>query len=423
MFQYFTGEIFGRARAGEPARADARGAPALGVAATTREALSGNPEAPLVLDYVYRRHLFTDRRRLGDQPVYQFHALFREFLLERGQAAAVGRKSVHAALDRAAGQLVARGDFDAAAALYIEAQGVARARRPHAARRALAARGRPAQGARALARRDAARKSAMREPRLALGEAYAVMYDEPARCKALLERAYAGLRRAQRRAPAAPRRRRGRRLPLLRMGGLRAARPLDRRARRACSTPDPPYLSTADALRIRGALLIALLFRQPDNPRIDDAARTVEALLEAPDILDVPVNDRVNAASILFNYMNWKTKGDERRRADRARRAVARRSRGHRGEPRVVAGASRVQRADPRPLRALAEDHEGHRGVRRGARAQVGAGRDLPRRGDGARVERGRARRRRRARQAARGARARRAAWTSPISATRKRAC
>ena len=80
------------------------------------EAISGNPEAPLVLDYVFRRHLFTDRRRVGDQPVYQFHALFREFLLAQGKRR-LPPEERQAALDRAAGQLVARGDFDAAAAL------------------------------------------------------------------------------------------------------------------------------------------------------------------------------------------------------------------------------------------------------------------------------------------------------------------
>ena len=35
-------------------------------------------DAPRVLDYLYRQHLFTDRRRSAPEPVYQFHALFRE---------------------------------------------------------------------------------------------------------------------------------------------------------------------------------------------------------------------------------------------------------------------------------------------------------------------------------------------------------
>jgi DNA-binding SARP family transcriptional activator len=147
------------------------------------------------------------------------------------------------------------------------------------------------------------------EPRLALGEAYAVMYDEPARCKALLEKALTGfvakndVRRQMLVAAAA--------VDCHYFEWADFA-PLDRwiaTLEELLDRPDLPFLSTADGLRIRGALLIALLFRQPDNPRIDEAASTVEALLEADDILLVPVNDRVNAASILFNYKNWKTKG------------------------------------------------------------------------------------------------------------------
>jgi len=79
VFQYFTGEIFGRAREANQ-RVLMLAALLPSVSPTDAVALSDNPEAPRVLDYVYRRHLFTDRRRIGTEPVYQFHALFREFL-------------------------------------------------------------------------------------------------------------------------------------------------------------------------------------------------------------------------------------------------------------------------------------------------------------------------------------------------------
>ncbi|HTP98095.1 MAG TPA: BTAD domain-containing putative transcriptional regulator [Casimicrobiaceae bacterium] len=305
VFQYFTGEIFGRARS-ENQRVLMLAALLPSVTPADAEAISGNPEAPLVLDYVFRRHLFTDRRRIGDQPVYQFHALFREFLLAEGRRR-LSAEERQAALDRAAGQLVSRADFDAAAALYIEArQWPALVGLTLHAGRSLLAEGRR----KALVKWLAAMPAEVREsePRLALGEAYAVMYDEPARCKALLERAYEGfvarndVRRQLLTAAAA--------VDCHYFEWADFA-PLDRWIDVLTSLLDkgPPFLSTADGLRIRGALLIALLFRQPDNERIDDAARTVEALLEAPDILSVPVNDRVNAASILFNYQNWKTKG------------------------------------------------------------------------------------------------------------------
>ena len=75
-----------------------------------------------MLDYLYRRHLFTDRRRIGAEPVYQFHALFREFLLAEGRRR-LPPEERRDALDRAGGRLVARGDFDAApAASVIEEQ-------------------------------------------------------------------------------------------------------------------------------------------------------------------------------------------------------------------------------------------------------------------------------------------------------------
>jgi ATP/maltotriose-dependent transcriptional regulator MalT/DNA-binding SARP family transcriptional activator len=305
VFQYFTGEIFGRARP-ENQRVLMLAALLPSVTANDAQVLSGNPEAPLVLDYVYRRHLFTDRRRAGDEPVYSFHALFREFLLEQGKRR-LSAEERNAALDRAAGQLVARGDFDAAASLYIEAKAwPALVGLTMHAGRSLLAEGRR----KALVRWLAAMPPEVREaePRLALGEAYAVMHDEPARCKALLEHAFAAfvakgdVRRQLLVAAAAVD---------CHYFEWADFSPLDRWIDVLTTrlADDPPYLSTADALRIRGALLIALLFRQPDNPQIDGAAATVEALLDSRDILDVPVNDRVNAASILFNYMNWKTKG------------------------------------------------------------------------------------------------------------------
>ena len=125
------------------------------------EAISGNPEAPLVLDYVFRRHLFTDRRRIGDQPVYQFHALFREFLLAEGKRRLTRRGAAGGARPRRRPARRARRLRRRRRAVHRSA-GVARARRTHAARGTLAARRRPPQGARPLARRDARRTSAKR---------------------------------------------------------------------------------------------------------------------------------------------------------------------------------------------------------------------------------------------------------------------
>jgi len=80
IFQYFAGEIFNDARP-ENQRVLMFSAIAPSITAAEAVALSGNDEAPRLLEYLYRQHLFTDRRH-GEQVTYHYHALFREFLLE-----------------------------------------------------------------------------------------------------------------------------------------------------------------------------------------------------------------------------------------------------------------------------------------------------------------------------------------------------
>ena len=60
------------------------------VTPTLARELSGRDDAPAVLEDLYRRRMFTDRRP-GTEPVYQFHALFLDFLNGRArQALAAG---------------------------------------------------------------------------------------------------------------------------------------------------------------------------------------------------------------------------------------------------------------------------------------------------------------------------------------------
>ncbi len=259
-----------------------------------------------MLEHVFRRHLFTERRRIGTEPVYQFHALFREFLLAEGRRR-LDAAERRAALDRAAGLLVGRGDFDAAAALYIEASAwPALAGLALHAGRSLLAEGRE----RTLDHWLAALPETIRDadPRLLLAQAQVLLHAEPARSKAMLARAHAGFE-AQGDV-------RGRLLTAATAvechyyewadfapldSWIEVFGPLLR---------ESPSLGTPDALRVHAALLIALLFRQPEHPGIGDTAAGLDRLLAAPDADSVPVNDRMNAASILFNYFNWKTKGD-----------------------------------------------------------------------------------------------------------------
>ena len=306
VFAYFTGEIFERARPNNR-RTLLLAALLPSVTGSDAAAITGDEDAPRVLDYLYRQHLFTDRRRSGAEPVYQFHALFREFLLDEGRTRLTPAER-REALDRAGGQLVARGEFDAAAALYREAQawsaltGLAL----HTGA-ALIADGRANTLAEWIdALPDEYRQ---REPRLALYLGVALLYSEPQRAKLLLDAAYAGfvangdIRRVLMTAAHAVD---------CHYFEWADFTPLDRwiAVFEKHLTPTAPLDAPYDALRVHSAFLIALLFRQPEHPRIDEIAQEVVRRIAAESALDVPLNFRLNAASILFNYYNWKSKGD-----------------------------------------------------------------------------------------------------------------
>jgi hypothetical protein len=81
IFQYFAGQIFNGARP-ENQRVLMLTAIPLSITQAEAVALTKNEEAPRLLEYLYRRHLFTDRRR-GEETSYHYHALFREFLLDQ----------------------------------------------------------------------------------------------------------------------------------------------------------------------------------------------------------------------------------------------------------------------------------------------------------------------------------------------------
>ena len=81
VFEYFASLLFDQA--GEHVRQTLlRVAFLPHVTASMAESLSGRGDAGQLLDDLYRRHLFTDRRP-GSEPIFQFHALFREFLQRR----------------------------------------------------------------------------------------------------------------------------------------------------------------------------------------------------------------------------------------------------------------------------------------------------------------------------------------------------
>lgn len=81
VFNYFAGEVFDRAPS-HTRELLMRTSLLPEVTPEMAAAVSGNPEAGRILDGLYRRHYFTSRK--GEpQLTYQYHDLFREFLMRR----------------------------------------------------------------------------------------------------------------------------------------------------------------------------------------------------------------------------------------------------------------------------------------------------------------------------------------------------
>jgi len=302
IFQYFAGEIFNGAK---PQDQRILMLTALPPSITQAEAvdLTGDDEAARLLDYLYRRHLFVDRRRGGDA-TFHYHALFREFLLEQAQRR-LPREERMRATERAAAMLAARGQPDQALALYRDA-GDSEAMRALILAHALdwAREGR----AQTLSDWIEALPKTMRDadPWLEYWFGRAWIFVQPQRGRPALERAYAGFRAA---------------------GDLRGQAlalntivtgyyyewnnfvPLDRwlpEFERLLGGSAASELDRASELRARAAYLIALLFRAPDHDGIDACAARLDELIDD----EGDVNVRMMAASTLFNYLNWKAKGD-----------------------------------------------------------------------------------------------------------------
>jgi ATP/maltotriose-dependent transcriptional regulator MalT len=93
------------------------------------EQLTGMGEAGRLLDYLYKRHLFTDRRRVTAQQLsaagqasysFQFHALFRTFLQHRARTT-YSIDMCREIVFRAARLLDASGYWEEALGLYADA--------------------------------------------------------------------------------------------------------------------------------------------------------------------------------------------------------------------------------------------------------------------------------------------------------------
>jgi ATP/maltotriose-dependent transcriptional regulator MalT/DNA-binding SARP family transcriptional activator len=301
IFNYFAGEIFSGARK-ENQRVLMLTAIAPSITAAEAVALTGEEEAPRLLEYLYRRHLFTDRRR-GDDTVYHYHALFREFLLEELRKRVSGEDRRSATL-RAAELLSARGQVTDALALFRDTQAWEPMReliRAYALEWARQGR------AQAVSDWIQSLPAEMRasDPWLEYWFGRAWIFVQPERGRPQLERAFEAFRAA---------------------GDLRGQAlalntivtgyyyewanfaPLDRwlpEFQRLLGEGAAP-LDSESELRARAAWLIALLFRNPEDEHLAPCAARLDRLIDGEKDLNV----RLMAASTLFNYINWKTEGE-----------------------------------------------------------------------------------------------------------------
>ena len=118
LFDYLAGEIFQKS---DP-RTQAflmRTAYATQMTAAIAEAVSGEPDAGRILSGLHRDNYFATLRQAGPDAVYQYHPMFREFLLAR--AAESMPKEQRRALQRiCAEQMESAGQIEDAFALYAE---------------------------------------------------------------------------------------------------------------------------------------------------------------------------------------------------------------------------------------------------------------------------------------------------------------
>ncbi|UCH49538.1 MAG: hypothetical protein JSU95_07110, partial [Betaproteobacteria bacterium] len=82
--------------------------------------LTGNTNAEDILEDLYKRHLFT-HRRTGEEPIFWYHALFREFLQTKSRILIDGTR-LRDTRRRAARLLEARHDFDGAIQLFQDTE-------------------------------------------------------------------------------------------------------------------------------------------------------------------------------------------------------------------------------------------------------------------------------------------------------------
>lgn len=121
IFAYFASEILASAD-GRIRQLLLRTAMLPTVSPSLAERLTGFAESGALLADLHRNHFFTERRsRVGDEPTYEYHPLFREFLVEQARGE-LGVEALAALYRQAAAALDAAGSTEAAIGLWIVAK-------------------------------------------------------------------------------------------------------------------------------------------------------------------------------------------------------------------------------------------------------------------------------------------------------------
>ena len=270
------------------------------ITARMAEALTGDAGAPALLERLYRRHLFTQRRVQGAAVSYEFHALLRAYLQHKASQtwSAERRSQVRA---RAAWLLEAEGTPEHAVPLYREIgdwEGLARV--ALASAKPLVDQGRGQTLLEWLAPIPDALRDAQPWLRYWAGSARATL--APREARAELQRAHAGFVAAGD--------------PLGRLLAASGAILTYYFDISQLQELDPwiaevdqllasriPFPTPGVELQVRMALLFAYDFRKPYPILLDECARRISELLDHP----IGANERMAGAAILL--VHWYQRG------------------------------------------------------------------------------------------------------------------
>ena len=289
LFGYFAGQIL--ASLPEPVQASLMRIALLPRAtAAQAAAISGDAGADHLLDSLYRRRLFVERR--GE--AYQFHDLFRAFLVERLEATVAPEAVV--ALRRHAFTLLAQADqieaaFDCAAAAgdWAAAAQLALQCAPRLLEQGRVATLKSWFDALPLEVQDAS-------PWLMFWRGVSLSPFAPLQARAIFEAAHARFGESETI---------GR---ILALGAIIATHYLEFDHGQVDHWLDlllpemeaaPEFPATAAEVRVNAALLFALSFQRPKASLVDACLARLRVLLQRP---DVPVNPRVDAATLMLAH-------------------------------------------------------------------------------------------------------------------------